>query len=188
MWFEALTLAASVVAGSIASIAGFGIGSVLTPVFGLRVATNVAVAAVSVPHVVGTAVRFWLLRGKVDRRVLITFGLTSAAGGLTGALLQRWTSSPWLTVLFGSLLVFTSISEFSGLSRRLRFHGAIARIAGALSGMLGGLVASATVGVAIGTLIGRRALARIPETRFRSFVAALITVLGTAMIVKGFLS
>jgi uncharacterized membrane protein YfcA len=243
VWFEALTLAASVVAGSIASIAGFGIGSVLTPVFGLRVATNVAVAAVSVPHVVGTAVRFWLFRGRVDRRVLITFGLTSAAGGLAGALLQRWTSSPWLTVLFGSLLVFTSISEFSGLSRRLRFHGAIAWIAGALSGMLGGLVgnqggirsaallgfdvpkdafvasatavglivdgarmpvylvteregvigiwipvAIATIGVVIGTLVGRRALARIPETRFRALVAVLLALLGTAMIVKGLVS
>jgi hypothetical protein len=44
---------------------------------------------VSIPHVVGTAARFWLLRGQVDRRLLVRFGLTSAAGGLTGALLPR---------------------------------------------------------------------------------------------------
>jgi|SRR5579862_4912612 len=240
MWLRGLILIASIVAAAIASITGFGIGSILTPVFGLSVPTNVAVAAVSVPHLAGTALRFWLLRARVDRRVLISFGLTSAAGGLTGALLQHWTSSPWLTVVFGALLVFTAASELSGLSRRMRFDGPAAWIAGAISGALGGLVgnqggirsaallgfrvqkeafvasatavalivdgarmpvyiiterhevaamwmsvAIATAGVVIGTIFGRQALSRIPEHRFRSFVAVLIGILGTAMLMKG---
>jgi uncharacterized protein len=127
-------------AAAIASITGFGIGSLLTPTFGLRVTTNVAVAAVSIPHLIGTAVRFWSMRESVDRRVLITFGLTSAAGGLAGALLQRWTSSPWLTIVFGAVLLFVSASELTGLARRMRFRGPAAWIAGALSGLLGGLI------------------------------------------------
>jgi uncharacterized membrane protein YfcA len=57
-----------VLAGTIASVAGFGIGSVLTPLLAVRAEAKLAVAAVSIPHVVGTAVRFWLLRGDVDRR------------------------------------------------------------------------------------------------------------------------
>src|SRR5574337_446417 len=48
-------------AGGIASVAGFGIGSLLTPLFALRVGTRLAVAAVSVPHVLATALRFWRL-------------------------------------------------------------------------------------------------------------------------------
>jgi uncharacterized protein len=139
-WFNLLVAAASVVAGGIASVAGFGVGSVLTPAFGLAVGTKVAVAAVSVPHVVGTAVRFWLLRGHVDRRVLLTFGLTSAAGGLVGALLHDWVNNAGLALLFGSLLLFVGTSELTGLSKRLRFRGAAAWIAGALSGLLGGMV------------------------------------------------
>lgn len=133
-------VAAGIVAGAVASVAGFGIGSLLTPMLGMNVGTKVAVAAVSIPHVIGTATRFWLLRGQIDRRLLVTFGLTSAAGGLTGALLQQRTSNFGLTIVFGGLLLFVAISELTGLSKRMRFRGPAAWIAGALSGLLGGLV------------------------------------------------
>lgn len=137
---ELLVIAAGIVAGAVASVAGFGIGSLLTPVFGLSVGTKVAVAAVSIPHVVGTTARLWLLRGQIDRRLLLTFGLTSAAGGLCGALLHEWTSTFGLTMLFGLLLLFVATSELTGLSKRMRFRGPAAWIAGTLSGLLGGLV------------------------------------------------
>jgi uncharacterized membrane protein YfcA len=42
--------------------------------------------------------------------------------------------------VFGILLLFAAASEMTGLARRMRFHGSVAWIAGALSGMLGGLV------------------------------------------------
>ncbi len=242
-WFDALVAIVSVVAAAIASVAGFGIGSLLTATFGVRVSTNVAVAAVSIPHLAGTALRFWMMRKSVDRRVLLSFGLTSAAGGLTGALLQHWTGSASLTIVFGGVLLFVAASEFTGLARRMRFTGVAAWIAGAVSGLLGGLignqggirsaallgfdvrkdafVASATAvglivdgarmpvylvterrdvfaiwplvaiavgGVVIGTLFGRRALERIPESRFRAVVAAVLAALGSAMLVKGALA
>ena len=129
-----------IAAGGVASVAGFGIGSLLTPLLVTQVPANVAVAAVAIPHVVGTAVRLWLLRGQIDRRLLVTFGLTSAAGGLTGALLQGSTSGAGLTIVFGVLLLFVAASELTGLSTRMRFRGPAAWIAGALSGLLGGLV------------------------------------------------
>jgi uncharacterized membrane protein YfcA len=137
---DSLVLAISTLAGGIASVTGFGIGSLLTPFLSLGVETRLAVAAVSIPHVIGTAVRFWLLQGRVDRRVLWNFGLTSAAGGLVGAALGRWATNRWLTVLFGILLLFAALSEVSGLSRRMRFAGRVAWVAGALSGLLGGSV------------------------------------------------
>ena len=86
--FDATILIVSALAGALAAVTGFGIGSLLTPVLALQVDTRLAVAAVSIPHVVGTALRFWLLKGGVDRQVFWSFGLTSAAGGLTGALLH----------------------------------------------------------------------------------------------------
>ena len=140
MWSEALVLVVAVLAGGIAAVTGFGIGSLLTPVLALQADTRLAVAAVSVPHVIGTAVRFWLLSGDVDRRVLWNFGLTSAAGGLTGALLHGWASNRWLTIVFGLLLLFASASEVTGIARRMRFRGHVAWVAGAASGLLGGLV------------------------------------------------
>lgn len=219
---------------------GFGIGSLLTPVLGLVVDTRVAVAAVSVPHLVGTALRFWRIRERVDWPVLRRFGVPSAAGGLVGALLHGWFKSPWLAVVFGVLLLFVAASEFSGLARRLRFHGIAAWIAGAMSGLLGGLVGNqggirsaalfgfdlpkqafvatatatgllvdgarmpvylatsgddvvaiastvviATVGVVVGTLSGGRALARIPEDRFRRVVAVILAALGASILWQG---
>jgi hypothetical protein len=140
VWAEGLVLVVSILAGGIAAVTGFGIGSLLTPVLALQVDTRLAVAAVSVPHVVATAIRFWLLSGGVDRQVFWSFGLTSAAGGMIGALLHNWASNRWLNVVFGILLVFAAVSEFTGLARRMRFRGVVAWIAGALSGLLGGLV------------------------------------------------
>jgi uncharacterized protein len=140
MWFEAIVLGAALAGGVIAAVAGFGIGSMLTPALALQVDARLAVAAVSIPHVVGTALRFWLLGGRVDRRVLGGFGLASAAGGLTGALLQPRITTPALMIVFGALLIFTAAAELTGFSRRMRFEGPLAPVAGAASGLLGGLV------------------------------------------------
>jgi hypothetical protein len=138
--FTTLVAVASVIAGAIASVAGFAIGSILTPVFNTRVDMRLAVAAVSIPHFVATAVRFWRMRRDTNRRVLKTFGVMSAAGGLTGAVLQQYASSPILIVVFAALLVFVGIADLTGLSERMRFGRTAGWIAGTISGLLGGLV------------------------------------------------
>jgi uncharacterized protein len=125
----------------------------MTPVLALQVDTRLAVAAVSIPHLIGTSLRFGLMHGGVDRRVLWSFGLTSAAGGLAGALLYNEASSRGLTILFGVLLLFAAVSEMTGLARRMRFRGWLAWVAGALSGMLGGLVGNQG-GIRSAALIG----------------------------------
>lgn len=138
--FELAVLLVSALAAALAAVTGFGIGSLLTPLLALQVDTRLAVAAMSVPHVVGAALRLWLLSEDVDRRVFWSFGVTSAVGGLAGALLQGWASSRWLTMLFGGLLLFAAVSELTGLAGRMRFQGRVAWLAGAVSGALGGLV------------------------------------------------
>ena len=144
---------AGALAGAIAAISGFGIGSVLTPLFAVSLGTKVAVAAVSIPHLIGTAIRFWKLRHNIDRRVLWSFGITSAAGGLAGALLQSRLNSPVLTIVFASLLIFVGVTGLLGIAQRIRFHGVIAWIAGAVSGFLGGLVGNQG-GIRSGALLG----------------------------------
>jgi len=76
----------------------------------------------------------------VDKRVFLSFGITSAAGGLLGALLHARFSNTVLSYVLGALLVFAGIMGITGLSRRMRFEGAVAWIAGTLSGAFGGLV------------------------------------------------
>jgi uncharacterized membrane protein YfcA len=239
MLYDAFVLIVSIVAAAVASITGFGIGSLLTPTLAIATDTKIAVAAVSLPHFVGTAIRFVMLRASVDRRVLWRFGVASAAGGLTGALLHRSLASPWLSAVFGLLLIFVAVSEWTALARRMRFHGSIALVAGTASGLLGGLVgnqggirsaallgfdlpkrtfvatatavglvvdlarmpvylatagheildiwrmvAIATAGVVLGTVFGGRLLSWIPESRFRTFVAAILAALGLWMLIQ----
>src|SRR5688572_26865344 len=114
--FEVIVFGVAVAAGAIATVTGFGIGSILTPLLAARAGTQLAVAAVSIPHFFATALRFWRLRAHVDRRVLISFGVPSALGGLAGALLHSVAASRILAIVFGALLIFVGLSELSGLS------------------------------------------------------------------------
>lgn len=136
IWLFAL----AIVAGGVAGVVGFGIGSLLTPAVGLLVGTKLAVAMVALPHVAGTAMRLWVLRAEIDRRVLATFGVASAVGGLIGGIAHALVTSPFLSVVLGALLVGAGLLELSGMGRQIRFDGASATIAGMLSGLFGGLV------------------------------------------------
>lgn len=130
----------AILAGGVAGVAGFGIGSILTPALAVSVGTQLAVTLVAVPHVAATATRLWMLRSQIDRGVLLTFGLASAAGGLLGAVGHALVTSEVLSLVLGGLLILAGLLELSGLGRRVRLEGASAIGAGVLSGMFGGLV------------------------------------------------
>ncbi|MGH7231548.1 MAG: TSUP family transporter, partial [Nitrospiraceae bacterium] len=156
------------------TVGGFGIGSLLTPLLALTANTKLAVAAVAIPHLVGAALRLWRLRAHIDRRVLWSFGMMSAMGGLAGALLHAWIEASVLRVVFGLLLMLAGVLGLTGLSDRIRFRGPAAWAAGFVSGALGGLV---------GTQGGIRAAALFGfEMSKESFVA---TATAVALIVDG---
>lgn len=136
MLFAALAF----LAGSMAAVSGFGIGSLLTPFLAPRLGMGLAVAAVSIPHLAATALRCWRMRAHVDRRVFLEFGLASGLGGLTGALLQGRLGDPLLTKLLGGLLVLAGLGGLTGWSARLSVRGPMGLLLGALSGLFGGLV------------------------------------------------
>src|SRR6476646_2846128 len=104
MLFGTFVAFVGLIAAGIASVTGFGIGSLLTPVLAIETGTKLAVAAVSIPHLVGTAQRFWLLRRHVDRHVLLGFDVpkesfvaTAKAIGLVvdGARMPVYLATEW---------------------------------------------------------------------------------------------
>lgn len=137
--FLAAIFAVAVLSGATAAIAGFGIGSLLTPLLASRLGTASAIAAVAIPHAAATALRFWRLRRAVDWTVIRSFGLLSAAGGLAGALLYARLSSRALTIVLGALLVATALAGVTGWVTRWRVTGARASTLGLLSGFFGGI-------------------------------------------------
>jgi uncharacterized membrane protein YfcA len=137
--FLLVLFVAAVLSGTTASLAGFGIGSVLTPLLAVRVGTPLAVAAVAIPHAFATAVRCWRLRRSIDPRILREFGILSAVGGLAGALLGTRVSERALTIVLGVLLLATSAAALTNWASRWKPNGAMVWLFGLASGFFGGI-------------------------------------------------
>ena len=168
----ALAGAIALLAGAVAAVAGFGIGSLLTPALIPLLGTQLAVVAVAVPHAAGTALRLWRLRDAIDWTVLRGFGVASAVGGLAGALMHGWLSGPSLTNVFGALLILSGLAALVGWAKRVHLSRVPALCAGAIAGLFGGMVGNQ------GSIRSAALLAfRLPP---RGFVA---TATATAMIV-----
>jgi uncharacterized protein len=173
--FDLSLAAVALLAGAVAAVAGFGIGSLLTPTLAFATGTKLAVAAIAIPHFVGSAQRFWLLRRHVDRRVLLGFGVASAAGGLAGALAHSWLPSRALSVVFGLLLLAAALAELSGWMQRVRWGRRAAWVAGALSGAFGGLVGNQG-GIRSAAMLGFQ----VPKESFVATATAIALVVDVA--------
>jgi uncharacterized protein len=138
-WFLLAVFATAVISGVTAAIAGFGIGSMLTPLMATQVGMNTAIAAVAIPHALATAVRCWRLRAHIDASTLRRFGLLSAAGALAGALLYSRFSNRTLTVVLAILLIATAIAGLTNWMRRWHPTGPMAGAFGFASGVFGGV-------------------------------------------------
>jgi len=175
MLFTVVLAVVGSIAGGVAALAGFGIGSLLTPTLATATGTKLAVAAVAIPHFVGTAQRFWTLRAHVDRRVLFGFGLASAAGGLAGALIHTRVTGDALALVFGLLLLIAGVSELTGWMRRVRWGREAAWVAGALSGVFGGLVGNQG-GIRAAAMLGFH----VPQQSFVATATAIALIVDLA--------
>jgi len=129
----------AVASGATAAVAGFGIGSLLTPLFAVRFGMTTAIAAVAIPHAIATAVRGWRLRHQIDWHVIRTFGVLSAVGAIAGALLYTRFTNRALTLILGVLLLATAIAGLSNWMRRWQPTPIAAGIFGFASGLFGGV-------------------------------------------------
>jgi uncharacterized membrane protein YfcA len=139
LWFGLAVFVVAVFSGATASVVGFGIGSMLTPLLAARYGTGIAVAAVTLPHAMATALRCWRLRASIDRPVLVRFGLLSAAGALAGALVYTRLGPSALTGVLGGLLILTAIAQLTGWASRWHPRGPLVAVFGLLSGFFGGV-------------------------------------------------
>ena len=136
----ALIFVIAVVAGSVAAVSGFGIGSLVTPLLLVWFPARTAVALVAIPHALASTVRWWRLRQDVDRHVFVQFGIASVVGGLIGALLQASLRSGLLTAVLGILMLAAGTTEILRRPVPLPQAPAARLLAGSLSGFFGGLV------------------------------------------------
>lgn len=130
----------AVVAGAIAAVSGFGIGSLVTPLLFAWLDPASAVAVVAIPHALATLARLVGLRREIHGPTFRQFGIASTVGGLIGALLQTRLNSPLLAAVLGLLLLLAGTSELVGRRLPIPAAGPWRLGAGAVSGAFGGLV------------------------------------------------
>jgi len=162
----------AVLAGATASIAGAGIGSMLTPLLSLRLDFKIAVALVAIPHILGGAVRAARLRRHLDWRTIRRFGVACALASLAGAFLHQLVTSVWLTRIFGGLLIVAGLLGLAGTEQRLAPGKKAAWVGGAVAGLTGGLVGEQG-GIRAVALLGFR----LPRDAFVATSAAIGVVI-----------
>jgi len=138
--WNAIAFVIALLAGATLSVAGFGVGTILTPVLALVMDVKLAIAAAAIPHFIACAARFWTLRSFLRRSIMFHFGVLSVVGCAVGAFMHVSADDVLLKYIFGVLLIFSGVGGLTGLNARLHLGKPSAWIAGGLSGMFGGLV------------------------------------------------
>ncbi|MFQ5991854.1 MAG: TSUP family transporter [Nitrospiraceae bacterium] len=146
---------ASVVAAALTFFSGFGLGTVLMPVFALFFPVDLAVALTAVVHFSNNVLKLGLLGKHADKITLLRFGGTAIVGAFVGAWALFWLAS--LEAMFSYrianrefevlplkltvaiLLVCFAVLEGTPRLKDLSFPKRYLPIGGLLSGFFGGL-------------------------------------------------
>jgi uncharacterized membrane protein YfcA len=134
---------------------GFGLGTLLLPAFVLFFPVEIAVGLTAVVHAINNAFKFSIVRGQVDRSVVLRFGLPAMAASYLGAILltalshahtawgyhifgRSFTTSPMNVVMALLIALFVAL-EIAPRLQRLSVSRKYLPLGGVLSGFFGGL-------------------------------------------------
>jgi uncharacterized membrane protein YfcA len=121
-------------------ITGFGLGTVLTPVFALVFEVKIAIFLVAVVHFLNNLFKFGLFWKNIDLTIVKRFGVLSLVGAVVGALLQIQLYSEIVKVVMGFVLVALGFSEILPQMEKFRIPKRFDQVGGFFSGLLGGFV------------------------------------------------
>ena len=153
--FSVVALASFLAAG-LTMYSGFGLGTLMLPVFALFFPVEIAVVATALVHGANNVFKVSLLGRHADREVVLKFGLTAIAAAVLGAMALGWISQMGsaLTVdvnertvaqvtpvklLIGLLMIAFALFELLPRFQRLEFDRRYLPLGGLLSGFFGGL-------------------------------------------------
>lgn len=146
---------ASLIVSVLTFFSGFGLGTLLMPVFAIFFPVEMAIAMTGVVHLLNNLFKFLLVGRKADWKVILRFGIPAIIGAFIGAwvLLRITNLSPLLQYSLGGkiffitlvklivavLLVFFILMEVLPRFRRVQFGKDKMIFGGLLSGFFGGL-------------------------------------------------
>lgn len=119
---------------------GFGLGTILTPVFLIFYDVKIAILIVAVVHLSNSLLKVSLFGGHISLDILKRFGVLTLVGAFIGAFFQGKMDSSVVKILLGITLIFLGLKEATRFGEKLRLPQKIDFIGGFLSGLLGGFV------------------------------------------------
>jgi len=127
-------------AAALTLMTGFGLGTILTPVFLIFYDVKIAILIVAVVHLMNNLLKVSLFGRHLSRDILKRFGVLTLVGAFTGASLQGRMDSSVVKILLGVTLIFLGLKEAAGGGEKFKLPKRIDFIGGFLSGLLGGFV------------------------------------------------
>jgi uncharacterized membrane protein YfcA len=143
-------------AAGLTMYSGFGLGTLMLPVFALFFPVEVAVVATALVHGANNLFKVSLLGRHADREVVLKFGLTAIIAAILGAMMLGWLAqlnirlgievneravsevTP-VKIIIGILMVGFALFELLPRFRKLQFERKYLPLGGLLSGFFGGL-------------------------------------------------
>lgn len=145
----------SLIGSGLTLFSGFGLGTLLVPVFALFFPIELAISLTAIVHFLNNLFKLVLLGKKADKQTIIRFGIPSILAALLGAyLLSRISSSEPIAeyllsgktfvvtpvkLLIASLLFMFALFEFIPRLKQLEIDPKYLPLGGVLSGFFGGL-------------------------------------------------
>ena len=150
-----LVASCALLAAGLTLYSGFGLGTLLLPVFALFFPVEVAVLATAVVHGANNVFKVSMVGRYADRSTVLRFGLPALAAAVLGAMALGWFAArpPLFSyelgpiaaevrpikLLMGLLMMVFACFELAPSLRRFRFHHDHLLWGGLLSGFFGGL-------------------------------------------------
>lgn len=150
-----LIFAIAAFASGLTLVSGFGLGTLLLPVFALFLPAPEVVAATAVVHLLNNLFKGALLFRRAEWAIALRFGIPAIPAAMAGAwLLARLGDTPRLfewsaggqafgptgaSLTIGALLILLAVLELQRWFRDLRAPGRLLPLGGLLTGFVGGL-------------------------------------------------
>ena len=146
---------AAFVTSALTLFSGFGLGTMLMPVFALFFPIDEAIGVTAMVHLLNNILKLILLGRHADRDVVIKFGLPAIVSALIGAWMLVWISKLpaiysyhlWeniytitpVKIIIGLLMVLFAVMEMQSADRKYTFDRKYLPLGGIFSGFFGGL-------------------------------------------------
>lgn len=128
-------------AGGLTLFTGFGLSTILLPVFVIFFPVAIAVPSTAIVHFLNNFYKLFIYFKQINIKILLRFGLPALLASIAGAfLLQKLSSNERnLEILLGILIILISFMEMFPAIRNLKIGIKWAPLGGVISGFFGGL-------------------------------------------------